>query len=243
MTEQLKLPKMILFDYGETLLYETDVDFIRGEKALFPYITKNRNNVSAEEISAFSLRIFNKMGDARKIDMELNQRQQQQIVYESLGIEFSISYQEAEQILWDNAAKGAVIPGAEKMLDYVNRAGIRSGVISNIGWSGNALKNRINCLLPKNQFEFIIASSDYGFRKPSPYLFKLAVEKSGLKPEELWFCGDNPIADVEGAAGVGIFPVWYSSNIESGGRIRPKCSCLHIEEWAQLTAQLEKLSP
>lgn len=101
---------------------------------------------------------------------------------------------------------------ADKMLDYINDRDIRSGVISNIGWSGSALTERINRLLPKNKFEFIIASSDYMFRKPSPMIFELALKKAGLNASDVWFCGDNIKADIEGSAGVGIFPVWYEKN-------------------------------
>jgi len=39
----MQKPKMILFDYGHTLLYEPGLDFLRGEKALFQYVVKNKN--------------------------------------------------------------------------------------------------------------------------------------------------------------------------------------------------------
>ena len=48
---------------------------------------------------------------------------------------------------------------------------------------------RINRLLPKNNFEFIITSSNYIFRKPHKRLFDLVLEKAGLRPEEVWYIG------------------------------------------------------
>jgi len=30
-------PKMIIFDYGHTLLYEPDFDFVRGEKEVYKH--------------------------------------------------------------------------------------------------------------------------------------------------------------------------------------------------------------
>ena len=36
-------PKMIIFDYGNTLLYEPDFDFQRGEDALFKHVISNKN--------------------------------------------------------------------------------------------------------------------------------------------------------------------------------------------------------
>ena len=34
-------PKMIIFDYGNTLLHEPDFDFLRGDTVLFDFIKSN----------------------------------------------------------------------------------------------------------------------------------------------------------------------------------------------------------
>ena len=39
-------PKMILFDYGGTLMYEPDFEPFNGNKAIYPYINENFHNVS-----------------------------------------------------------------------------------------------------------------------------------------------------------------------------------------------------
>ena len=142
---------------------------------------------------------------------------------------------------------GGVMPGADQMLDYIGAHGIRSGVISNIMFSGAALTDRINRLLPRNRFEFVIASSEYVFRKPSRYLFELTLKKAGLDASEVWFCGDNIQADIEGAAAIGIFPVWYTNRTVDNprrlqhGDARPQCDHLHISEWDELIEILEGL--
>ena len=136
------------------------------------------------------------------------------------------------------------MPEADKMLGYLNEKGIRTGVISNIVWSGEALKDRIDRLLPNNRFEFVIASSDYMFRKPCKVLFDIALNKAGLPPEKVWYCGDNAKADVEGAAGAGIFPVWYDNDTDSKSKDRvymPQCEHLHIKDWSEMIKILDKL--
>lgn len=178
---------------------------------------------------------------------EMHEWQFQRFLYEYLEIELSISYQEAENIFWDNAAFGAIMPKSDIMIDYINNKGIRSGVISNIGWSGSALEMRLDRLLPRNKFEFVIASSEYMFRKPSPMLFELALKKAGLSACDVWFCGDNISADIEGAASVGIFPVWYEDKTienpcrdQNNGKVL-ECNHLHIHDWMELIDILEKL--
>mgnify|MGYP002622665600 CR=1 FL=1 len=138
--------------------------------------------------------------------------------------------------------------GIDNRTTYINENGIRSGVISNIGWSGEALTSRINRLLPENTFEFIIASSDYMFRKPNPMLFELALKKAGLQPGDVWFCGDNVKADVVGSAQVGIFPIWYEDEtMENPWRAKddgnvPNCKHLHIHDWLELIEALEEFN-
>lgn len=233
-------PKMILFDYGNTLLYEPEFDFLRGEEALFPYITRNENGLTPKQVDDFSQELFERISAVRGIGFELHERQFQQYVYEYLGIEFSIPLPEVERILWENASPGAPMPNVETMLDYIHANKIRSGVISNIGWSGTALTERIRRLLPRSKFEFVMASSEYLFRKPSPFLFELALKKARLNAEDVWFCGDNIRADVEGSAAVGIFPVWYEDLKtenpwrEQNEREVPSCAHCHIADWLDL---------
>lgn len=240
-------PKMILFDYGHTLLYEPGLDFLRGEESLFEYVVKNKNCLTPKEVCDFSQDLFEKIGVVREMGLELHQWQFQRFLYEYLEIELSVSPMEAENIFWLNVSSGAIMPNADKMLDTVNECGIRSGVISNIGWSGTALTERINRLLPNNRFEFIIASSEYMFRKPSPMLFELALRKAGLHAEDVWFCGDNVNADIEGSAAVGMLPVWYEDETvenpwkEQDKRKIPSCKHLHINDWCDLIAILAEL--
>jgi len=243
----MKKPKMILFDYGHTLLYEPGYDFLRAEEALFKFIKSNKKDLTPMQVRDFSHKLFMEIAIVREMGFELHQWQFQRFLYEYLGIEHSVSPTEVEKILWNNVSAGALMPNADKIIHYINDHGIRSGVISNIGWSGSALTARINRLLPHNRFEFVIASSEYMFRKPSPMLFELALKKAGLDATDVWFCGDNIRADVEGSAAVGIFPVWYENRVienpwigQNEGKT-PACEHLHIHDWCELILVLEDL--
>lgn len=240
-------PKMILFDYGHTLLYEPDWNSERGNKELMKYITKNPNNCTLEDIKKGAKLVFDEhIGHIRKMGYDVNGQIGNRVLYDLLGIEFSLTPLEQEIVFWDAASNGAIMPEVDKMLDYINKKGIRSAVISNLLWSGEALTNRLNRLLPNNKFEFVMTSSDYLFRKPNRLLFEIALRKAGLDAENVWYCGDNPQADVEGAAQVGIFPVWYDNETEYHYKdhsqdIPPQCEHLYIQEWDELLQHLETL--
>lgn len=240
------VPKMILFDYGHTLLYEPDWNTARGNAEKLKFAVKNDRNIDAKEIQKFAQTIATDVERIRALDFDVSGQTFDRILYDYLGVEFSLSPREMETVFWNGASMGAVMPDADKLLDYINENSIRSGVISNLMWSSEALAERLNRLLPNNRFEFIMTSSDYLYRKPNRILFEIALRKAGLGAGDVWFCGDNPRADVEGAAGVGIFPVWYDSSIECEYRDKsketpPQCEHLYIREWRELITVLEEL--
>ena len=94
------------------------------------------------------------------------------------------------------------------------------------------VKNRINTLLPNNHFEFIIPTSDYLFRKPNKRIFDFALQRAELKPEDVWYIGDQYEADVKGALGAGLMPVWYQGAIDLP--FTADESVLTVQSWAQL---------
>jgi HAD superfamily hydrolase (TIGR01509 family) len=55
-------------------------------------------------------------------------------------------------------------------------------------------------------FDKVLVSSEVGFKKPNPEIFKRAIEFSKLKPEEIIHVGDAK-ADVKGALATGITPI------------------------------------
>lgn len=67
----------------------------------------------------------------------------------------------------------------------------KNAVISNCDYSGNLLQEKLNKIFPENQFEFVIASSDYGVMKPNRYIFQAGIVKSGLEAKDIWYVGDK----------------------------------------------------
>lgn len=243
----MKYPKMIIFDYGHTLCCEPGWNSARGNEELLRHATKNKYGITASELQKGAETVFGiHVQNIRNIGYDVNSQVPNRFLYEYLGLEFNLSPLEIEVLFWKASAPGAIMPNADRLLDYLHKKGIRTAVISNIGWSGDALRERLNRLLPNNQFEFVIASSDYLFRKPEKLLFELALRKAGLSADEVWYCGDNPQADVEGSSHVGIFPVWYDNALECDYRDKsketvPDCEYLYIHEWSEMIEKLEEL--
>ncbi len=234
-----------MFDQGKTLLCEPDWNSERGNAELLRYAVKNPKGCTAEDVIKRSYEISeNHVRKVRDLGYDITGQVINKAIYDSLGIEFSVSPLEAEIIFWNASCNGRIMPGADLMLDKLNEMGIRTAVVSNLCLSSEALRERLNRFLPNNRFEFTLSSGDYMFRKPSRFLFDIAINKSGLDPCEIWYCGDNAAADVIGAAEAGMFPVWYENGTvekSSPAGANLNFEHLHISEWSELTEILEKL--
>jgi putative hydrolase of the HAD superfamily len=65
-------------------------------------------------------------------------------------------------------------------------------------------------------FDPIIISGDYGFRKPDPRLFQVALDRLGVLPEEAIFVGNDRFRDVLGAQQVGMKTILFCPQGNSG---------------------------
>ncbi len=237
---------MILFDYGRTLGDEPGFDPSRGIAALYNHITKNPDGITLQQLAECESELYRKLSPFRKAGFESHYHRILRTFLDYLGLELDVSIEDAEQIVWSNTSPAErIMPHADELLKYLEENSIRYGIISNIDWSGKALTDRMNRLFPENRFEFIIASSEYGFRKPDRLLFDIALRKAGLPASEVWYCGDSIAADVKGAAAAGIFPVLYEDNTTPSpfGAVNDglydTCEYMHIHDWRELMEVLK----
>ena len=245
----MKIPKMILFDYGQTLIAEQKFDGVKGTEAVLQYATRNKYHLSAEQVQAKANEIkreyMEEMHFIGRFDPEKRHLFQIEIpntmftpyLYESQGIEIALSNSEIDTVFWNAAAPGVPTEGIKDFLGYLKNKGIRTGVISNISYAPSVVAERINRLLPENAFEFIITSSNYIFRKPNKRIFDLALEKAELQPDEVWYIGDQYECDVKGALYAGLLPIWYIGAIDLP--YTEDTNILTVKTWNEIERYME----
>ena len=241
----MQKPEMILFDYGHTLVYEPAFDNAAGYAAVLGCCTANPLHITAQTLAEQSRESFQRYQRlSRECEIDFMDMCAARLTYESLRLEFDRSPVELERVFWDAAGPGHPMPGVPAMLEALQAHGIRTGVVSNMNFREENLIGRIDRLLPGHRFEFILCSCEYATRKPRKDFFDLALRKAGLRPEQVWFVGDNPRCDVEGAHNAGLFPVLYQSEEScpyraEGDRVEISCPHLAITDWAALLDALD----
>lgn len=92
-------PKMIIFDYGDTLVYERNFDFQKGYRRIFEFVVKNPDNITCGEAMEFSEGLFSRADVCRKIGFEVHEFPLLRATAEYFGPEFSEPMETIEKIL------------------------------------------------------------------------------------------------------------------------------------------------
>ena len=129
------------------------------------------------------------------------------------------------------------------MLDKLRAAGLKLGIVTN---ASQPMAMRDAELAAHGIIGYFpdcrLSAADAGYLKPHPQIFKSALERLGTAPEETVFVGDNPVADIEGAHGVGIRAVrrMTSREIMNGNLTQPHPT---LHSFAELPAILDEWYP
>ena len=102
---------------------------------------------------------------------------------------------------YDSSAAWRVFPEVVEVVDQAGREGFRVAVVSNFD-------RRLHRVLEECglSFEFVLTSADARSRKPDPSIFRQALKRLGLSPDEVLHAGDSAAADGAGARAAGIEP-------------------------------------
>ena len=239
-------PEMIFFDYGHTLCYEPVQDYPAGWAEVMRHAVRNPQGVTAASLAELMTDIYSRVwGSMRPHELETDGFKLDAEIYESLGLAFDVSLEELEYLRWRATEPIYPMEGVEAFLELCGQLGIRTAVISNLSYSGASLRRRIAETLPSNRFEFILASSDGAFRKPSEWIFRRALSRAGIDAGKCWFIGDDVRCDIEGAARAGIWPVWYRSPLrctyKPAAKAPPECLHTVVTSWDELGVMLRGL--
>jgi putative hydrolase of the HAD superfamily len=94
-------------------------------------------------------------------------------------------------------------------LDSVKQKGLTVGIISNID---KAMEDIARNMGIDKYIDFYVTSMEAGCEKPAPGIFKLALKKAGVLPEEAIFVGDQYELDVIGAVNSGMKGILIDRN-------------------------------
>lgn len=214
----LEVPPFVLFDFWDTLVYYR-FDAVRANTHLLTLADANPRGVTAADLNHLAISMLR---DLRKEgNIEIHHYDFQRYLYEALDITMTLAPETWEDHFIDYGYELAPLEGIQDLLRTLDAHGIRYGVLSNTMLHSRSLQRILSKILPKFKFEFVLASSEYIFKKPHPRFFDVAIHRAQLAPSDMLYVGDTFDTDVVGANAVGMPVVWLNH------KHKPRAEALH----------------
>jgi putative hydrolase of the HAD superfamily len=135
-----------------------------------------------------------------------------------LGVDDPDGFIDAEHEVWRPAS--SVLSSAQALLDSLRARGLRTAVVGN-SWPDPArvLRADVCAFGLADRLDALVFSEEVGARKPAPEIFLHACRALGVEPEAAMHVGDDLVADVQGAANLGMTTVqalWFRADDTQG---------------------------
>lgn len=116
----------------------------------------------------------------------------------------------AEELYWSNfLEKMELREGVIELFDFLKRKKVKIIIISELT-AAIQMKKLIKLGLD-SRIDYLVTSEESDHEKPHPYIFELALEKCGFKPDEVIMIGDDYKKDNVGAQKVNVRGLHFGS--------------------------------
>jgi len=233
----------VFFDFGETLVHASPN--FEAEMCIFSFhrnLLKNGFSISYEDCRKAYVEVADKFFSRdyiREITFGF-------VLSEALN-RLGYSLEPADKIIVE-AAEAYMEPWIQaRTIDCYAPSILRGlrkkhklGIVSNITYSPAVWKTLERFELV-NLFEAVITSVDVGWRKPSPKIFKRALQALNVLASETVFVGDELDHDVEGAQKVGMRTILLNKSPikETPRKVKPDATIQEIKELPRALESLE----
>jgi HAD superfamily hydrolase (TIGR01662 family) len=198
--------RAVLFDMGDTL---NKADVVHPGEIFQRILTSLGISKSLDEIKMAWLNAekeaedINLLSQFGKLQREEYWHKWDSLVLKHLGIAENVELAKTVQSKWFDFVDFILYPEVKDVLMKLQQRGLKLGLISTAYEEEiHLVLERVN--LEKATFDIIVGVDAAQCMKPHPEIFKYAIKKLDVRPEEAIFVGDDVGADYEGAENAGL---------------------------------------
>ncbi|HUS82164.1 MAG TPA: HAD family hydrolase [Dehalococcoidia bacterium] len=237
--------RAVLFDLGYTLW---DVDY-SGETQAYETLRRRLARETgepvppAEKLRAAVSAVFRRETVAW-LHGKLEQKPTAEIYgegFETLGLDVSAEVlgRIAEAALF-RSIRYTVDPETPRVLAALKERGLLVGAVSNTYQSSRALEKSLVKHGLMQYIDTLVVSSEVGWEKPHPAIFREALRRLGVEAKETVFVGDIVWADIQGAQALGMKAVLtHQYRQEDPGEAKPD---LVVKRLAEVVDYVDRLN-
>jgi HAD superfamily hydrolase (TIGR01549 family) len=204
-------PKAVLFDIDNTLY-----PYAPAHKAAMEAVADKADNLLGLDQKDF-LDAFDKARTAIKARLGGTAACHSRLLYmqqtlELLGLKTQLYMAlDFEQTYWRTfLSSAALFLGVKEFFQALRRAGIATCAVTDLG--AQIQFRKLIYFGLNDYFDFVVTSEEAGAEKPAAAPFKLALDKLGASPDEVFMIGDEAATDILGAKSAGIAAVQKRHN-------------------------------
>lgn len=210
---------ILIFDYFETIVHNKSIDFNRGLKDLWKEYYKDK--CSFEEISKVGEKLFEHILKMHEQGLEYRFVKDELPEYAArYGGDIITMTPEEESTFLMRCNEMEVLPSILEALATFKQMGIPMYVLSNSGFTADALSVALERLGIRKYFKKVWSSADFGKIKPNREFFEIAItsalsDNPAATKKDIVFVGDMYETDVRGANAAGIDVIWLNYKNET----------------------------
>lgn len=230
--EFLKLFEVILFDMGDTFMFDCD-RFSDNEDLHATYRSLGGKHLTQSELTKSIRHIYNSL---LKIGRDEDHYHSFPTMSEFLSADayfkdFGIQERAIIKKVFAVHECGEIPASSKMVLNRLSKSH-RLGLISNVWSDSDIFRSKLMEAGVHDLFSTLIFSSEYGSIKPARKLFEEAADHFELPSQELVYIGNNYKRDIVGAKSTGMHAILVSNGpvSEITGEMKPDYVIKSIEE-------------
>ncbi len=206
------LPKGILFDLDDTIIAYSEISKPIWKQVCSEFSMENDKlepGLLYRTIKAVSHWYWSDTERHRigRSDLDQARREVMEMVFEKLGInDIPLAHKMGEAFQRRREEELYLFKGAKETIEYMYENNVALAMMTN--GEKKIQRAKIERFGLEKYFRVILIEGEQGFGKPDERVYRKALERLKLGPEECWAVGDNLEWDVGGAQKLGIFGVW-----------------------------------
>ncbi|RNF82338.1 HAD family hydrolase [Montanilutibacter psychrotolerans] len=212
----LRSPQAIIFDTDNTL-YAYDPPHARAMAAAEAKAVRLLGVDAADVRGAFA-----QAREEVKRQLGKTASSHSRLLYFQRGIELLgrktqlVITLDLEQTYWRTFLSHCeLFPGVHDFLLALRSNGIGTAIITDL--TSQIQFRKIIYFGLDDCFDYVVTSEEAGADKPQEAPFRLAIDKLGIEPRNIWMVGDHPINDVAGARPFGITTLLRVDHVNGSG--------------------------
>ncbi|MDQ8020602.1 MAG: HAD family hydrolase [Moraxellaceae bacterium] len=151
---------------------------------------------------------------ARFMELDGNGRVKRPVFFERLCAEclpHANAAEAAEAFIATAWIAPPLFDDAVPVLGELRRRGYAIGIVSN--GQSRTQRAKIDNSALAGLVDAVTISGELGVDKPDARVFRHVLDQLGVAPDQAWFVGDDPRADVQGATAAGMRAIWLQRHL------------------------------